>query len=255
MLNRAFSRRRATAIFALPLLAACGLRARASNPTDTDPDTPEPNVAAQPPASGAGATGVTSASSPPNEVAGARSAADTLVFRVEPGQSKAVFRVREQLARVNFPNDAVGTTSAVSGQLALRPDGSIVAEASKITVDLQQLATDSPQRDNFIKRNTLLTNQFPTAEFVPLRAEGLPTPLPPSGEHSFRLAGLMTIHGVQKEVTWDATATRNGNQLASTATTTVTFGDFGMEPPRAPVVLSVVDEIRLEMNLAMTLAA
>ena len=85
-------------------------------------------------------------------------------------------------------------------------------------------------RDGFIKQNTLQTSQYPTAEFVPTRVEGLPS-LPASGQYAFKLTGLQTIHGVQKEVTWDVTATRDGNALNGTATTAFTFGDFGMTRP------------------------
>ena len=53
-------------------------------------------------------------------------------------------------------------------------------------------------RDGFIKQNTLQTSQYPTAEFVPTRVEGLPSP-PASGQYTFKLTGLQTIHGVQKE--------------------------------------------------------
>ena len=247
----AFTRRRVTPVLALPLLAACGAQAQPS-PTLGGA---EPNVAPPQPTSTAGA-GQATASNPPVESAGARGASGTLVFKVEPDQSKAIFRVREQLARVSFPSDAEGTTGAVGGQLALRTDPSaIVPDASKITVDLRQLATDSAQRDNYIRRNTLQTDQFPTAEFVPTKVEGLPSPLPESGEHTFKLTGPMTIRGVQKEVSWDATAKREADQLTATATTSFKFGDFGMEPPKVPVVLSVVDEIRLEINLVATHAA
>ena len=57
---------------------------------------------------------------------------------------------------------------------------------------------------------------------------------------------------MQKEVTWDVTATREGSALNGTATTAFTFGDFGMTPPSARSVLSVADSIRLEVALAAT---
>jgi polyisoprenoid-binding protein YceI len=237
---------------AVPFLAACGAQAQPAGLSGS-----EPNVAAQP--SAAAGAGQAAANNQPVEAAGARGAAQpagTVVFTVVPDQSKAIFRVREQLARVNFPSDAEGSTGAVNGQIALRTNpAGVVSDASKITVDLRTLATDSNQRDSYIKRNTLQTDQYPTAEFVPTKAEGLPSPLPESGEHSFKLTGLMTVHGVQKEVTWDATTKREGSQLTGTATTTLKFGDFGMEPPKVPVVLSVVDEIRLELGLVANAAA
>ncbi|MBI3969751.1 MAG: YceI family protein [Chloroflexi bacterium] len=168
---------------------------------------------------------------------------------VVPQESKATFRVREQLAGISFPSDAVGTTGAVTGQLVLQPDGSIVADVSKVSVDLRDLKTDDARRDNYIKRTTIQVDRFPTAEFVPTKADGLPSPLPASGEHSFTLTGLMTLHGVQKELTRDVKAKREGPSLTGTATTSFTFGDFGMAIPRVPLVLSIVDEIRLEVDL------
>jgi polyisoprenoid-binding protein YceI len=250
-LNRlnSLTRRHAAAILALPLLAACVVPAQQA----------ATSVSADQPVASAPLAQATAAAAAPSTQAAATVAAPVpagvLDFQVVQGQSQAVFRVREQLAGRALPNDAVGTTSAVSGQLVVQPDGTIDASASKITVDLNSLATDSAMRDNFIKRTTLQTQQFPTAEFVPTEVEGLPSPLPASGEYDFELTGLMTIHGVQKEVTWDVTAARGGTSLTGTATTAFTFGDFGMTPPRAPVVLSVVDDVRLEVNLVASQAA
>jgi polyisoprenoid-binding protein YceI len=80
----------------------------------------------------------------------------------------------------------------------------------------------------------------------------VPSPLPAAGEATFKLTGLMTVKGVQKEVTWDVTAKRNAGQLEGKATTAVKFGDFGMTPPRVASVLSITDEIRLELELVAT---
>jgi polyisoprenoid-binding protein YceI len=236
-------------LLALPLAAACAAPDQSASPA-----APPSGTAA----TTGGATASTAVAAQPTGAATAGSnaaPASALTFKIAEGESEATFRVREQLANVQLPNDAVGTTTAVSGQLSLRPDGSPVSDASKITVDLRQLRSDSTMRDNFIKQNTLQTNQFPFAEFVPTKAEGLSSPLPASGEHAFKLTGLMTVRGVQKEVTWDVTASRAGPDLEGKATTAVKFGDFGMSPPRVPVVLSIVDEIRLELDLVATLVA
>src|SRR5687768_12656231 len=48
--------------------------------------------------------------------------------------SKARYKVREQLAGISFPSDAVGTTEGVTGAIVINPDGSVDATASKITV-------------------------------------------------------------------------------------------------------------------------
>ena len=48
----------------------------------------------------------------------------------------------DQLAGINFPSDAVGTTSALSGTLVLGPDGSVNATRPKIAVDLRDDRND-----------------------------------------------------------------------------------------------------------------
>jgi polyisoprenoid-binding protein YceI len=248
------SRRHAAAAVSLALLAACG------TPTSSQPAA---GVATDLPAVSASQSQPSLRSQPAQPAAATQSQqpslvqapAGALVFQIVPGQSKATFRVREQLAGRDLPNDAVGTTSAVTGQLAIQPDGTLLPDASKITVDITSLATDQSMRDQFIKFNTLQTRQYPTAEFAPTKVQGLPAPLPDSGQYTFKLTGLMTIHGVQKEITWDVTASRDGASLTGTATTAFKFGDFGMTPPKAPAVLSVVDDIRLEASLAASAAA
>lgn len=179
----------------------------------------------------------------------------TLRFQVAPNRSTAKFRVREQLAGINFPTDAVGCTGTVAGQIVIQPNGQFVPASSQVTVDLRGLKSDSTQRDDFIKQAVMQTQRYPMASFVPTAAQGLPSPLPANGDATFKLTGQMTVHGVTKEQTWDVTAKRAGNQLTGSATTSFKFEDYGMQPPRVPMVLSVVDEIRLELQLDATVAA
>jgi polyisoprenoid-binding protein YceI len=168
------------------------------------------------------------------------------------GGTQARFKVREQLAGHNLPNDAVGATNAVSGNIDIGADGVLVPGASKITVDMTSLKTDESRRDNFIRRNTLDTAQYPTAVFVPTAIKGLPSPLPSAGDVPFELTGDLTIHGVTKPITWQATGRIAGQDLTGTASTKTTFEVFGMTPPRAAVVLSVEDNITLEIDFHLT---
>jgi polyisoprenoid-binding protein YceI len=167
--------------------------------------------------------------------------------------TKATVSVREQLARVNLPSDAVLTAKNASGGFTVNADGTFSAD-SKITIDMTTLASDQRERDNFIKQDTLQVRQFPTATFVPTKATGVTVPIP-SGDLKFTLAGKMTIHGTTKDVTFDVVGKRDGGKLTVTATANPTwkFGDFGMRPPASNFnVLSVVDEIRLVVDLVAT---
>ena len=180
----------------------------------------------------------------------ARPPAVTTKLEVAPG-TKAIYRVREQLARLNFPNDAVGTTESVTGAVVIRPDGSIAADSSKLTVDLRTLKTDEDRRDNFVRENTLETKRFPLAEFVPRRQMGLPTPLPSSGTATFQLIGDMLLHGVTAETAWDVTATFAPDAVTGKAATKFNFAKFKITVPKVFGLLSVDDEIRLELEVRL----
>jgi polyisoprenoid-binding protein YceI len=163
--------------------------------------------------------------------------------------SKARYKVREQLAGINFPSDAVGTTEAVTGVIVLNPDGSIDASRSKLTVDLRTLKSDQQMRDGYIQGRTLETEKYPTIEFVPRKTVGLPSPLPSGmqAQAGFQLIGDLTLHGVTKEVTWNVVATF-ADQVAGRATTTLQFGTFNLTKPSLARLMSVDDKIELEIE-------
>jgi polyisoprenoid-binding protein YceI len=169
--------------------------------------------------------------------------------------NQASYRVREQLANRSLPSDAVGTTTNVSGKLALGADGQPIPAASSFSVDLTGLRSDAGGRDRYVRQNTLQTDSYPKAEFTPKTVQGLPSPLPTSGKVTFELIGDLTIHGVTKPATWNVTADVKGQELTGAATTTFTFSDFGMQVPRVFVVLSVEDKIQLEYDFRLVPAS
>lgn len=179
---------------------------------------------------------------------------DSIRVVVVPEKSQVGYRVREQLANLQFPSDAVGTTNAITGTLVGKADGTLVPEQSLFVVNLSTLRSDQGQRDDFIKRGVLQTNQYPNATFIPKEAPGIPTTVPPSGESTFKLIGDLTVRNVTKPVTWDATCKGNGNEGTCTAKTSFQFGYFNLQIPQVARVLSIVDNITLELNIYLTRA-
>jgi polyisoprenoid-binding protein YceI len=108
------------------------------------------------------------------------------------------YRVREQLARIEFPSDAVGATTAVTGALVIADDGSVVRDASRFVVDLTGLKSDSDRRDGYIQRRTLETETYPNVEFAPTAITGLATPPQSMGDLTLTVVGDMTIHGTTR---------------------------------------------------------
>lgn len=166
-----------------------------------------------------------------------------------PDASEARFRAREQLVGRTLPNEAVGSTPNVSGEIAIGHDGAIAGERSIVTVDLRTLKSDESRRDNWIQRNTLQTQQFPTAQFVVRSAPGLAAPLPTSGETTFQLVGDLTVHGVTRPTSWDVTARFAEQEVQASAWARMKMTDFAMTPPQAGPVLSIEDELTIELDV------
>jgi len=198
-------------------------------------------------AAGQSATSVPSAAQSPTQTAATAAAADAIRLVVDSAASQASYHAREQLVGKTLPSDAVGTSKSVSGSLVLGADGSVLADQSKITVDLTKLQSDESRRDNFVKSDTLQTSRYPMATFVPNAVQGLTMPLPTSGQTTFQLSGDLTVHGVTKPVTWQVTASFADTTISGSATTAIKITDFGMTPPKAGPVLSIEDALTLEL--------
>jgi len=168
-----------------------------------------------------------------------------------PTGNAARYRIREQLVGLDLPNDAVGETSAVTGAIAADAKGNIIAGSSIFTVDVTGLKSDKDRRDNFVRRRVLETEQHPSVTFVPKSVRGVSLPLPTSGQRSFELVGDMTVRGTTRPTVWKVDATFHPDRMTGAASTSFTFDDFGITQPRVPVVLSVDETIKLELDFVL----
>ncbi len=71
---------------------------------------------------------------------------------------------------------------------------------------------------------------------------------------TFELLGDMTMHGVTSPVTFDVTAEFAGDRISADANTVITFDQFGMSKPRLFLIVSVADEISLELEVQAIVA-
>ncbi|GAB5603379.1 YceI family protein [Thermus sp. FJN-A] len=159
---------------------------------------------------------------------------------------EARYRVREQLLNVGL-GDAVGITKAVRGRVAFQ-GGRVSGE---FVVDLRELRSDQARRDNYLRQNTLETGRFPTATFRPKEVRGLPNPLPQSGKAAIQVVGDLTIRDVTEEVVWEGEAEFKGQEVQVALRTEFPFEKFHLVQPRVPIVLSVENRIRLEVELLL----
>jgi len=189
---------------------------------------------------------------------GNTSAEGSQMFVVNPANSQVSYIVDEEfldgaLSKLGIKAglvDVIGSTQAIEGQLELNLDDlAAPLGASYFTVDLTTLKTDQDRRDNWIRKNGPAFNTYPTAEFTATEVVGLPETYTPGETIEFQLSGDLTIHEVTQPVTFDVSASIDGNTLSGVATARLLMSDFGIEPPSFAGTLTVEDEFGLKITL------
>ena len=164
----------------------------------------------------------------------------------EDGSSFVGYRVKEQLAFLNSPNEAVGRTTAVTGTMEVAGD---TVEKVRIEADLTQLRSDEDRRDNAIRQRGLESERFPTATLElaePIKLAATPT----EGEDvRGQGTGRLTVHGVTREVDLDLQGRWTGETIQVAGQLPVKMRDFQIEPPRFGPVVSIEDSATIEINL------
>lgn len=171
-------------------------------------------------------------------------------YRIIPDRSEAAYFAGERLASLRLPSTAKGITNQVEGEFYLTEDGLALAPepASTFTVNLTGLRSNESRRDSRVQ-GALETALFPTATFTIASLVGYDPSIPAGEEQDLLLTGVLELHGVQNEVTWDVQARREANVITVLATVTFRFDEFGIDPPSIAGFVSVEDEVTLQVLL------
>ncbi len=163
--------------------------------------------------------------------------------------SFAGFRITEELAQIGA-TEAVGRTGDVQGSLTI--EGSTVTEAT-FTIDMTTLKSNDSRRNGKIQ-GALQTDQFPTASFTLTEPIPLGATATSGGDLTVNAIGNLTIHGQTQPVTLPLQAKLVGSTVIVVGSVDVTFADYGVEVPTAPIVVSVQDHGPIEFQLLFTRA-
>jgi polyisoprenoid-binding protein YceI len=164
--------------------------------------------------------------------------------------SVAGYRVREQLASLSAPSDAVGRTSSISGSVTISQSGTTyTVAAATVTVNVNTLTSDRSMRDQRIHRMGLESDRYPTASFVLTTPMILPAEATSGQAVSVSATGQLTIHGVTRTVTIPMQARSNGTQVEIAGSITFPFSQFGMTPPSIGGFVTVQDNATMEFDL------
>ncbi len=116
--------------------------------------------------------------------------------------SVAGYRVREQLAFVGAPSDAVGRTSSITGSLALTQTATgYQVDTATFSVDVNTLTSDRAMRDQRIHSIGLQSDRYPTATFKLTSPITLPATASDGQPVQASAIGDLTIHGTTQKLT------------------------------------------------------
>jgi polyisoprenoid-binding protein YceI len=186
--------------------------------------------------------------------------ASGVAFEVVSAESEAAYFADEELASLSVPSTAKGATSDVTGIFYLTNDGFALdaTQTSSFTVDLTGLTSDEGRRDQRVQ-DALETGMYRTcrrpdapgrtATFTVTGVTGVDETIADGETQEFQMTGMLDLHGVQKEITWDVEARREGNLITALATTNFLYADFNIPVLNVGGFVSVEDDVTLQMQI------
>lgn len=172
---------------------------------------------------------------------------DLQVYAISQDDSEVRFTIYEEL--FGQPNDVVGTSNQVAGEIAVNLDDLSGAQVGVIQVNARTLVTDENRRNQTIRNRILNTDSYEFITFTPTEIIGLDGSAAIGETVQFQIAGDLTIRDVTNPVVFDVTAQANSaNQFTGTATATILRSDYNLSIPSVPSVANVGEEVTLEID-------
>jgi polyisoprenoid-binding protein YceI len=164
----------------------------------------------------------------------------------DDGSSYVGYRVKEQLAFLDSPSEAVGRSTAVTGTMEVAGD---TVEKVRIEADLTRLTSDETRRDNAIRQRGLESDRYPTATLGLAEPIKLATAPVQGQEVRGQGKGRLTVHGVTREVDLDLRGRWSGSTIQVVGQLPVKMSDYQIQAPRFGPVVSIEDSAAVEFSL------
>ena len=175
-------------------------------------------------------------------------------FVIDQTQSTAGFQIDEELQ--GQPNQVIGLTDQVAGQVNVDPSDLSTAQFSDIVVNARTFVTDSERRDRAIRGPVILDSASDEHELITLEVtsvDGLAGLANVGDTVDFSLIGDLTIKGTTSPVTFAVSVTFvDEDTIQGTATAEVTRSQFGIGIPSVPGVANVADDVLLRLEFVAT---
>ena len=155
--------------------------------------------------------------------------------------SEARFIVREQLALLPASHPVEMRTTALEGEIHL--DG----RPSVVNIDLHQLRSDQRLRDRYVRGS--MFPDHPTAVFTLQELSILPGGLADGKEVEAQITGVLNIQGADFPLMFDVTVQDRGGLISIEGRTKFSWDDLGLDRPTAVIVLTLSDDVEVQVSL------
>ncbi len=175
------------------------------------------------------------------------------IFHIDPTQSVASYSVDEILLGSLRGRTVVGVSSAITGEVLIDFAVPQRSQLGAITVNLEQLTSDSTLRDERLRNAYLESTRYPEARFIATEPLDFPE-MPQVGKrYTFTLSGVLTLRETSIRTLWTVTVTADAARLTGVAETTTLLSAFAAGPINLAGLLRTEDEVKLRIEFVATL--
>ncbi|HLA45753.1 MAG TPA: YceI family protein, partial [Aggregatilineales bacterium] len=172
------------------------------------------------------------------------------LFRISSDESEARFRIDEKL--MGNPNEVVGITSQVGGDIIVNYQNPSLSQVGTIVINARTIKTDNEFRNQSIRGQILESSkdEYEFINFTPTEILNAPSEPVEVGETvNFQVVGDLQIKDVTRSVTFDIALTAAAvDRIEGLASVTVLYADFGLRINAPPTVSEIGDSVILELD-------
>jgi polyisoprenoid-binding protein YceI len=164
--------------------------------------------------------------------------------------SLAGYRVREKLGFLPAQSDAVGRTSAITGETTVaESNGAVTVSAASFTVAVNKLKSDRSMRDQRIHTIGLESDKYPTATFKLSTPLVLPASALTGHVAHVSAIGVFNIHGTSKRETVPLQISLSSSAIQAVGSLTFPWSEFNMTAPSVGGFVNVTGKATMEFDL------
>lgn len=177
------------------------------------------------------------------------SESEGVVFSIVGAESQVSFTLEEDLRGVR--TTVIGTTSEVAGEIFVNFANPQASQVGMITINARSLQTDNNFRNGAIRNEILKSAQdeYEFITFTPTAINGLPDTVIIGESYDIEIVGDLKILDTTNSVTFATRINVESETLISgSGSVVISYGDWGIPVPTAPVIANVTEEATLAIN-------